>query len=195
MGVHDLDQKAWKVSLLRSTGLEKLKTNKQLLWWLYHIWMDVYLALVGIYHHWGTSSKRVLAFGKTKLQVVFTIPQIGSKIYSNQGYNISHKNLWLVLAFATHESIQLKMNSKLSCSKLKKYKVVRQAFAKYHRAIENAYVNAYPQCRNSINMWVYVILIKKHEKFLYSDQQGLKKLKTNKQLLWWLHEWIFIWLW
>jgi hypothetical protein len=44
----------------------------------------------------------------------------------------------------------------------------------------------YPQCRNSINMWVYVILIKKHEKFLYSDQQGLEKLKTNKQLLLWL---------
>jgi hypothetical protein len=33
-----------------------------------------------------------------------------------------------------------------------------------------------------------MILIKKHKKFLYSDQQGLKKLKTNKQLLWWLYD-------
>jgi hypothetical protein len=42
-------------------------------------------------------------------------------------------------------------------------------------------------------MWVYVILIKKHEKFLYSDQQGLKKLKTNKQLLWWLYDaWLYM---
>jgi hypothetical protein len=30
-------------------------------------------------------------------------------------------------------------------------------------------------------MCVCMILIKKHENFLYSDQQGLKKLKTNKQ--------------
>jgi hypothetical protein len=45
-------------------------------------------------------------------------------------------------------------------------------------------MDAYPQCRNNINMWVYVILIKKHEKFLYLDQQGLKKLKANKHLLW-----------
>jgi hypothetical protein len=45
---------------------------------------------------------------------------------------------------------------------------------------------AYPQCRNGINMWVYMILIKRHEKFLYLDQQGLKKLKTNKQILLWL---------
>ena len=95
--------------------------------------MNMYLALVGTYHHWGTSSKRVLAFCKTKLHV-FTIPQIGSKIYFNHSYNISHKGLFLVLAFATHESIQLKMDSKLSCSKLKKYQVVWQAFAKYHRA-------------------------------------------------------------
>ena len=114
-------------------GLKKLKTNKQLLWWLYHVWMNMYLALVGIYHHWGTSSGRVLAFCKTKLQVVFTIPHIGSKIYSNRGYNISHKSLFLVLVFATHKSIQLKMNSKVSCSKLR-YKVVWQAFAKYYRA-------------------------------------------------------------
>lgn len=71
-----------------------------------------YLALVGVYHHCGTSSKRVLAFCKTRLLVVFTIPQIGSKIYSNNDYNTSHKSLFLVLAFATHESIQLKMNSK-----------------------------------------------------------------------------------
>ena len=74
--------------------------------------------------HWGTSSKRVLAFCKTKLQAIFTIPPIGSKIYSSLNYNISHKNLDLVLAFATHKSIQPKMNSKLSCSKLKKYQVV-----------------------------------------------------------------------
>ena len=114
-------------------GLKKLKTNKQLLWWLYHVWMNIYLALVGIYHHWETSSKIVLAFCKTKLKVVLSISQIGSKIYSSPYHNISHKNLYLVLAFATHRSIQLK-NSKLSCSKLKKYKVVWQAFAKYHRA-------------------------------------------------------------
>jgi hypothetical protein len=44
-------------------------------------------------------------------------------------------------------------------------------------------VDAYLQCMNRINVWVYVILIKKHEKFLYSDQQSLKKLKTNEQLL------------
>ena len=88
--------------------LKKLKTNKQLLWWLYQVWVDIYLALVGIYHHWGTSSKRVLAFCKTKLQIVFTIPQIGSKIYSNLGYNISHKGLDLVLAFATHKTIHLR---------------------------------------------------------------------------------------
>jgi len=93
-------------------GLKKLKTNKQLLWWLYHVWMCKYLALVGIYHHWGTCSKRVLAFCRTELQVVFTIPQIGLKIYSNHDYNTSHKSLFFILAFATHESIQLKMNSK-----------------------------------------------------------------------------------
>ena len=130
VGVCDLDQKHDKFLYSDQQGLKKLKTNKQLLWWLYHVWMTMYLALVGIYHHWGASSKRVLAFCKIKLQVVFTIPQIGSKIYSNHVYNISHKNLYLVLAFATYESIQLKMNSKLSCSKLKKYKVVWQAFCK-----------------------------------------------------------------
>ena len=114
MGVCDLDQKAWKVSLLKSTRLEKTQ-NKQAAFYdgfIMYECVSKYLALVGIYDNWGTSSKRVLAFCKTKHEVVFTIPQIGSKIYSNHGYNISHKSLFLVLAFATHESIQLKMNSK-----------------------------------------------------------------------------------
>jgi hypothetical protein len=121
VGVCDLDQKAWQVSLLRSARLEKAQNKQAAFMVAYHVRLDIYLALVGIYHHWGTSSKKVLAFCKTKLQVIFAIPQIGSKIYSNLGYNTSHKNLYLVLAFATHESIQLKMNSELSCSKLNKY--------------------------------------------------------------------------
>ena len=44
-------------------------------------------------------------------------------------------------------------------------------------------VVAYFQCRSSLYIFgVYVILIKRYDKFLYSDQQGLTKLKTNKQL-------------
>jgi len=66
VGVRDLDQKAWKVSLLRSTRLEKAQ-NKQAAFIVALSCMNMYLALVGIYHHWGTSSKRVLAFCKTKL--------------------------------------------------------------------------------------------------------------------------------
>ena len=69
MGVRDLDQKAWEVSLLRSTRLEKAQ-NKQAAFMVALSCMSeyIYLALVGIYHHWGTSSKRVLAFFcKTKL--------------------------------------------------------------------------------------------------------------------------------
>jgi hypothetical protein len=68
VGVHDLDQKAWKVSLLRSTRLEKTQ-NKQATFMVAFIMYECvskYLALVGIYHYWGTSSKRVLAFCKTK---------------------------------------------------------------------------------------------------------------------------------
>ena len=69
MGVRDLDQKAWKVSLLRSTRLEKAQ-NKQAVFIVAFIMYECvckYLALVGIYHHWGTSSKRVLVVCKTKL--------------------------------------------------------------------------------------------------------------------------------
>ena len=44
-------------------------------------------------------------------------------------------------------------------------------------------VVAYLQCRSSIYIFgVYVILIKGYDKFLYSDQESLTKLKTNKQL-------------
>ena len=34
---------------------------------------------------------------------------------------------------------------------------------------------------------VYAILIKRYDKLLYSDQQGLTKLKTNKQLFVWAY--------
>ena len=44
-------------------------------------------------------------------------------------------------------------------------------------------VVAYFQCRSSIYIFgVYMILIKEYDTFLYSDQQGLTKLKTNKKL-------------
>jgi len=44
-------------------------------------------------------------------------------------------------------------------------------------------VVAYFQCRSSIYICgVYVVLIKRYDKLLYLDQQGLTKLKTNKQL-------------
>ena len=44
-------------------------------------------------------------------------------------------------------------------------------------------VVAYFQCRSSIYIFgVYMILIKGYDKFLYSDQQALTKLKTKKQL-------------
>ena len=77
VGVRDLDQKAWKVSLLRSTRLEKAK-NKQAAFMVALSYMNGCLFGFGrnLYHHWGTSSKKVLAFCKTKLQVVFIIPQI-----------------------------------------------------------------------------------------------------------------------
>ena len=44
-------------------------------------------------------------------------------------------------------------------------------------------VVAYFQCRSSIYIFgVYMILIKRYDKLLYSDQQGLTMLKTDKQL-------------
>jgi len=40
-------------------------------------------------------------------------------IYSNLCYNISHKSLYLVLAFATHKSSHIKMNSNLHAQNLR----------------------------------------------------------------------------
>ena len=61
VGVRYLDQKAWKVSLLRSTRIEKSskQTSNFYCGFIMYECVSKYLALVGIYHHWGTSSKRV----------------------------------------------------------------------------------------------------------------------------------------
>ena len=44
-------------------------------------------------------------------------------------------------------------------------------------------VVTYFQCRSSIYIWSVCDLDQKYDKLLYSDQQGLTKLKTNKQVL------------
>jgi hypothetical protein len=75
--VCDLDQKVWQVSLLISTRLEKIQ-NKQATFIVVVSCMNEHVFDYGKnLSPLGTSSKRVLAFCKTKLQVAFTIPHIG----------------------------------------------------------------------------------------------------------------------
>ena len=64
-----------KLLYLDQQGLTKLKTIKRFFLCRLIISEIIYLVLVGIFHHRGTSSKGFYLFVRTKLQVISAIPQ------------------------------------------------------------------------------------------------------------------------
>ena len=100
--------KAWQSSKQTSSFLCRLIISE-----------IIYLALVGIFHHWETFSKGFYLFVRTNSRLSQLFLRQVKKNYSNLCHNISHKSLYLVLAFATHKSSQHKMNSNFACSNLR----------------------------------------------------------------------------